>query len=94
LSRKKREYGETYEYKLPGGKSVDVVAEKDGKRIAIKIKIRKSDAVYNVRKDLEAGFDGVICVCLYKRIEDEIISQIKSIEPEQRKRIQIETITN
>ena len=56
---RKKGYEVTYEYKLPGGKSVDVVAEKGGKRIAVEIETGKSDAVYNVRKDLEAGFDEV-----------------------------------
>jgi len=79
---RKKGYKVTYEYKLPGGKSVDVVAEKDGKRIAIEIETGKSDAVYNVRKDLEAGFDGVICVCVTEKIKNDILFKLKETEPE------------
>jgi len=48
---RKKGYEVTYEYRLSGGRSVDVVAEKDGKRIAIEVETGKSDAVYNIRKD-------------------------------------------
>jgi len=48
------------------------VAEKDGKRIAIEIETGKSDAVYNVRKDLKAGFDELIIMALNDKIKEKI----------------------
>ena len=50
------------EVPIGGGKSVDLVAEKDGKRIAIEIETGKSDAEGNLKKDSEAGFDEVVVV--------------------------------
>jgi len=72
-------YNVTFEYPLGQGKSVDLVAEKDGKRIAIEIETGKSDAVYNVRKCLEAGFDEIICVCVSVEIKLEILSNLKRL---------------
>ncbi len=43
---------------------IDVVATKDKERIAIEIETGKSDAMENVRKDLEAGYRPVICLVL------------------------------
>ena len=63
-------YKVTLEYKLPGGRAVDVVAEKDGKRIAIEIETGKSDSIYNIRKDLEAGFEEVLAVALNQEVEN------------------------
>jgi len=60
-------YKVTMEYKLPGGRAVDVVAEKAGKRIAIEVETGKSDAVYNIRKDLEAGFSEIVVVALKRK---------------------------
>ncbi len=69
---RRKGYAVTYEYKLPGGRAVDVVAEKDGKRIAIEIETGKSDSLYNIRKDLEAGFEEVLVIALDKRTKDSI----------------------
>jgi len=45
------------------------LAEKDGKRIAIEIETGKSDAVYNVRKDLEAGFGEVVVYATHRKVK-------------------------
>lgn len=74
---KKKGYKVTFEYKIGEGKSVDIVAEKDGKKIGIETETGKSDAIYNIKKDLDAGFDEVICVCLTEKIKNDIISQLK-----------------
>jgi len=77
-------YEVTMEYKLPGGRAVDVVAKKDGKRIAIEVETGKSDAVYNIRKDLEAGFNEIVVVALNSNImvalngDSNIIANTKS----------------
>lgn len=86
---RKRGYWVTFEYKIGEGKSVDVVAEKDGKRIAIEIETGKSDAVYNIRKDLEAGFDEVICVCLTEKIKDKIMQELKKSGLDEDKRVKL-----
>ena len=43
---------------------MDLVAENDKERIAIEIETGKSDAFYNLTKDLGEGFDKVIVVNL------------------------------
>ncbi len=48
------------EYPIGYGKSVDVVAMKDGKQMAIEIETGKSDEIYNIKKDVEAGFHNII----------------------------------
>jgi len=47
------------EYPIGGGKAIDLVAEKDGKRIAIEIETGKSDVEGNIRKCLANGFEDV-----------------------------------
>jgi len=71
---KQKGYKVTFEYKIGDGKSVDLVAEKDGKKIAIEIETGKSDTIYNIRKDLEAGFDEVVCVYLAEKVASEILA--------------------
>jgi len=48
------------EFPIGNGKAVDLVATKDGKRIALEIETGKSDANENVRKCKEADVDNVI----------------------------------
>ncbi|MBU1339065.1 MAG: hypothetical protein KKD56_08360 [Acidobacteria bacterium] len=74
---RKKGYWVTYEYKIGDGKTVDVVAEKDGKRIAIEVETGKSDAIYNIKKDMEAGFKEMICICLTHEVKTNIVSQLK-----------------
>ena len=50
------------EYPIGGGKAIDLVAERDGKRMAIEIETGNSDAAANVEKCLAAGFQRVIVV--------------------------------
>jgi hypothetical protein len=74
---KKKGYYVTYEYKIGEGKSVDVVAEKDRKRIAIEIETGKSDYIYNIKKDLDFGFEEIQVVALDKNTEEKIIRDLK-----------------
>jgi hypothetical protein len=71
-------YKVTMEYKLSGGRSVDVVAEKDGRRIAIEVETGKSDALYNIKKDLEAGFGEILVFPLQNEAKSEIMSNLAS----------------
>jgi len=82
-------YMVTFEYKIGDGKSVDLVAEKDGKKIAIEIETGKSDSIYNIRKDLEAGFDEVLIVALLPEIEERIRKEIRSFQAAHRTRLSV-----
>ncbi|MHA1329893.1 MAG: hypothetical protein ACTSR2_02340, partial [Candidatus Hodarchaeales archaeon] len=75
---RKKGYKVTFEYKIGEGKSVDIVAEKDGKNTAIEIETGKSDSLYNINKDLGYGFDEVISVVLDNKIKEKIILQLKN----------------
>ena len=59
-ARRYREQGYRVQVEAPrGGGRVDVLAEKDGRRIAIEIETGKSDVVSNVRGCLRAGIEEV-----------------------------------
>ena len=53
-------YGVLEEVKVGEGKSVDLVAYKGNEKIAVEIETGKSDAVGNVKKCLEAGFEKIV----------------------------------
>lgn len=76
---RKKGYKVTFEFPLGGGKSVDLVAEKDKKRIAIEIETGKSDAVYNLHKDLDATFDEIVVICLHKEIKENISTLLRKL---------------
>lgn len=59
------------------GKAVDLVAEKDGKRLALEIETGKSEAVHNIRKDLEAGFDRVVSLAISQEVQGKIHEQMR-----------------
>jgi hypothetical protein len=50
----------TPEYPIGGGKTIDLLIEKEGKRIPVEIETGGTDPRYNIQKDIEAGFDYVI----------------------------------
>lgn len=60
------------------GKSVDLVINRDGKSIAVEIETGKSDAVYNIQKDLDAGFDRVYSVSLDPETKFKIGQNLKN----------------
>ncbi|MBN2331036.1 MAG: ATP-binding protein [Candidatus Aenigmarchaeota archaeon] len=59
-----RRKGYTVEEEVPigNGKAVDLVASKDGRRIAIEIETGKSDVEGNIEKCREAGFDDPLVI--------------------------------
>ena len=57
---------------IGGGKAVDILAAKDGRRIAFEIETGKSDAAANVRKCLEAGFSKVVVVASSAAVRDAL----------------------
>ena len=47
------------EYPLGKGKAVDLACFRDGRKVAVEIETGKSDAAYNLKKCIAAGFDEV-----------------------------------
>jgi len=68
---------------------VDIVAKKDGKRIAVEIETGKSDAVYNIRKDLEAGFDEVIIMATNSKVKEQVIYKLKELRLDNKKKVKV-----
>ena len=73
------------EYSIGEGKSIDLVAIKDDEKIAIEIETGKSDAIYNISKDLDAGFNKVFCVTLKEDIKTRIKRQMEMIKLDNKK---------
>ncbi len=59
-----------------GGKTIDLLATRDGKRIAFEIETGKSDAVANARKCLNAGMDEVILVATSTGLRDTLVRKL------------------
>ena len=70
-------YHVTEEYPVGGGKTIDLVAERDGKRIAFEVETGKSDAAANVRKCLEAGMERIIVVAVSAGIHDRLARTLR-----------------
>jgi hypothetical protein len=60
------------EVPIGGGKAVDLVATRDGDRIAFEIETGKSDAGANVGKCLDAGWDKVVIIATSATIESKL----------------------
>ena len=67
------------EHPIGGGRTVDLVATRNGKRYAIEIETGKSDAAANVRKCIEAGFDLVLSVATNLDTKDAIEQQVAAV---------------
>jgi hypothetical protein len=65
-----RGYDVTEEYPLGGGKAIDLVATRNGERVALEIETGKSDVLANVKKCLGAGLDKVILVATSRKTEE------------------------
>jgi hypothetical protein len=68
------------EYPIGSGKTIDLVAAKDGKRLAIEIETGKSNALANIRKCLAAGFDEVQSIATNARVKQIIEQQVQGQE--------------
>jgi hypothetical protein len=70
VSKKFKQAGYTVkdEYSIGNGKAIDIVAEKEKKRIAVEIETGKSDVIGNVEKCLGAGFEKVVVVAVDKKV--------------------------
>lgn len=64
------------EKRIEGDGYIDQVISKNGKKIAIEIETGKSTPIETIKKDLELGFDRVICVAtnenVYRVIRDRL----------------------
>jgi hypothetical protein len=58
---------------IGGGATVDVAAEKDGVRMAVEVETGNSDAIHNVKRALEAGFEKVVVL----GTDDAVINALK-----------------
>jgi len=69
-------YDVTEEAPIGGGKTVDLLAVRDGKRMAFEIETGKSDAAANVEKCLAAGMDRVVVVATSREVRDMLAAVI------------------
>jgi len=67
-----RGYTVRQEYPIGEGKTIDLVARKSGKTIAIEIETGKSDAVANIQKCIDAGFEVVFSVVTSAQMKNVI----------------------
>ena len=65
-----RGYDVTEECPLGGGKAIDLVATRNGERVALEIETGKSDVLANVKKCLGAGLDKVIIMATSRKTEE------------------------
>ena len=50
----------------------DIIARKDGKKIAIEIETGKSNFMKNIWKNADADFDEIVCVATDERVEERM----------------------
>jgi hypothetical protein len=60
------------EVPVGGGRTIDIVATRDGKRIAFEIETGKSNAATNITKCLDAGFNRVVVVAVSALVRDKL----------------------
>jgi hypothetical protein len=79
LAARLRENGYTVQEECPigGGKTVDILASKEGRRIAFEIETGKSDALANVQKSASAAIDRVVVVATSEMVRDILDSQLR-----------------
>ena len=82
-------YDVEIEKHIGDGKSVDIAASNSQETIAIEIETGKSDAVYNIIKDIEAGFDRVVSVVLKKELKKRIIDDMLKLNIEKKSIVKI-----
>ena len=65
-------YDVATEVPVGGGKTIDIVALCNDKRIAIEIETGKSEALANIKKCIDAGLDRVIVVATSVMVHDKL----------------------
>jgi hypothetical protein len=61
------------------GKTIDLVISKNSKAAAIEIETGKSDAVENIRKCLDAGYESVYCIAVNTLVLLQIKRKLKEL---------------
>lgn len=79
------------EYPVGEGKTVDLVAEKEGERIAVEVETGKSDIISNIEKVLTDGFLKILCVVAGRQVKKEVESKTQEM-PIDRNRVQVVTM--
>ena len=81
LAERLRESGYNVQEEVPigGGKTIDLVAARDGRRIAIEVETGASDAEGNVRKCLHAGMNEVLVVATSAHARDALAHRLRAI---------------
>jgi hypothetical protein len=76
-----REKGYQVEIEKPigEGKTVDIVATKEGERLAIEIETGKSDGIENILKNLNGSFSKIIIVPLSDKIERKYFTMVQEL---------------
>ena len=69
-------YVVTEEAPIGGGRTIDLLSERDGKRIALEVETGKSDVRSNVRKCLAADVDKIIVVAVRRSVRNSIRAAI------------------
>ena len=64
------------EYPVGGGKAIDLLATRDGKRIAVEIETGKSDAAANIQKCLAASVDEVVVVATSPEVRQQLARSV------------------
>ncbi len=77
----------TFEKPIGEGKSVDVVATKNGRQIAIEVETGRSDILSNINKCLQANFDKIIVVAINEKIESKVKSLLEKNDLHQNPKI-------
>ena len=73
------------EYPIGNGKTVDLVATKDGRKLAIEMETGNSDALANIRKALNAGFDLIVTFATNRQTYDDISRTLQELDSNGRK---------
>jgi len=80
---KGRGYQVREEVAIGEGKMVDVVAEKDGRKIAIEVETGKSDVKKNIKNCLKAGFDEVLVLKTNEKAITHRYRNLKLFDPKE-----------
>jgi hypothetical protein len=64
------------EYPIGGGQAIDLVAARDGRRVAIEVETGKSDAAGNVAKCLRAGMEQVLVVATSQPVRTRLLADL------------------
>ena len=86
----KKGYDVTREYAFAGNGVIDLLAERPGERLSIEIETGKSDALDNIKRNLEEdGFDNVYSLGTNQAVVTKIGEQIKKSDVGNSDRVRI-----